>query len=92
MSLEPSLLQTEQPQHSQPFYMEEVFQTSHPLCDPMLKLVQQTHGFPVLRTSELDSVLQEGSHKNREEENHLSGPAGHASFGAAWDTVVFLDC
>lgn len=45
--------------------MEEMLQASHYLCDPTLDLVQQAHGFPMLSTSELDSILKEGSHKRR---------------------------
>lgn len=72
--------------------MEEMLQASRYLCDPNLDQVQRAHGFPVLSTSELDSVLKEGSHQSKEEEeNHLSWPAGHASFGADQDAIVFLD-
>ncbi|KAK4830883.1 hypothetical protein QYF61_013812 [Mycteria americana] len=51
------------------------------------------HVFPVLRTPELDAVLQVGSHQSRVEgQNHLPRPAGHASFDAAQDTVGLLGC
>ncbi|KAK4824943.1 hypothetical protein QYF61_021631, partial [Mycteria americana] len=51
------------------------------------------HVFPVLRTPELDTVLQVGSHQSRAEgQNHLPRPAGHASFDAAQDAVGLLGC
>ncbi|KAK4807044.1 hypothetical protein QYF61_018385 [Mycteria americana] len=47
----------------------------------------------VLRTPELDAVLQVGSHQSGiEEQNHLPRLAGHASFDAAQDAVGFLGC
>ncbi|KAK4826403.1 hypothetical protein QYF61_008690 [Mycteria americana] len=54
---------------------------------------QQVHAFPVLRTPELDAVLQVGSHQRRVQgQNHLPRPAGHTSFDAAQDTVGLLGC
>ncbi|KAK4823668.1 hypothetical protein QYF61_005639 [Mycteria americana] len=71
----------------------EVFHTSDHFCGPRLDPLQQVHVFPVLRTPELDGVLQVGSHKSRVEgQNHLPRPAGHTSFDAAQDTVGFLGC
>ncbi|KAK4811013.1 LOW QUALITY PROTEIN: hypothetical protein QYF61_015717 [Mycteria americana] len=93
VSLEPSLLQAEQPQLSQPFHIGEVFQPSDHFCGPPLDPLQQVHVFPVLRAPELDAVLQVRSHQSRVEwQNHLPQPAGHASFDAAQDTVGLLGC
>ncbi|KAK4818126.1 hypothetical protein QYF61_006213 [Mycteria americana] len=58
VSLEPSLLQAEQPHLSQPVFIGEVFQPSDHFCGPPLDLLQQVHLFPVLRAPELDAVLQ----------------------------------
>ncbi|KAK4829697.1 hypothetical protein QYF61_006072 [Mycteria americana] len=80
VSPQPSLLQVEQPQLSQPFFI--------PSSGPTL-----VHIFPELRTPELHAVLQVGSHQNRVEgQNHLPQPAGHASLDAAQDTVGLLGC
>jgi len=57
-SPEPSLLQAEQPQLSQPFLILEVFHPSNHLCGPPLDPLKQAHIFPVLITPELDVVLQ----------------------------------
>ncbi|KAK4805635.1 hypothetical protein QYF61_009861 [Mycteria americana] len=74
----------------------EVFHPSDHFCGPPLDLLQEVHVFPVLRTLELDTVLQVGSHQSRAEgQNQLPHPAGHASFDAAHqkkDTVGFLGC
>ncbi|KAK4810749.1 hypothetical protein QYF61_007723 [Mycteria americana] len=48
----------EQPQLSQPFLIGEVFHPSDHFCGPPLDPLQQVHVFPVLRTPELDAVLQ----------------------------------
>jgi len=61
VSPEPSLLQAEQPQLSQPFLIAEVFQASNHLCGPPLAPLQQVRVFPVLRAPELDAGLQVGS-------------------------------
>ncbi|KAK4830027.1 LOW QUALITY PROTEIN: hypothetical protein QYF61_008365 [Mycteria americana] len=66
VSLEPSLLQAEQAQLSQPFLTGEMFQPSDHFCDPPLDLLQQVHVFPVLRAPELDAVLQMGSHQTQD--------------------------
>ncbi|KAK4823599.1 hypothetical protein QYF61_003799 [Mycteria americana] len=71
----------------------KVFQPSDHFCGPPLDPLQQVHVFPVLRTPELDAVLQVGSHQSRVEgQNHLPRPAGHASFDAAQDMVGLLGC
>ena len=49
VSPEPSLLQAEQPQLSQPVLIREVFQPSDHFCGPPLDPLQQLHVFPVLR-------------------------------------------
>ena len=67
VSLEPSLLQAERSQLSQPILIVGVF---HPLayfCDPSLDLLQQICVSPVLRTPHLDSELQVRSHQCRAE-------------------------
>ncbi|KAK4807117.1 hypothetical protein QYF61_018458 [Mycteria americana] len=58
VSLEPSLLQAERPQLSQPFFTGEVLQPSDHLRGPPLDPLQQVHVFLVLGTPELDAVLQ----------------------------------
>jgi len=57
VSLQPSLLQDEQPRLPQPFLIGEVFQPSEHLYSPPLDLFQQVHVFPVLRAAELDVGL-----------------------------------
>ncbi|KAK4830182.1 hypothetical protein QYF61_008973 [Mycteria americana] len=59
VSLEPSLLQAEQAQLSQPFLIREVLQPSDHFCGPALDPLQQVCVFPVLRTPELDAALQD---------------------------------
>ncbi|PKU46981.1 rna-directed dna polymerase from mobile element hypothetical protein [Limosa lapponica baueri] len=86
VSLEPSPLQAEQPQLSQPVFIQEVLRHPDHLHGPPLVL-------PVLRTPKLDAALPVRSHKSRvEEQNHLPRPAGHTSFDAAQDVVGFLGC
>ncbi|KAK4828850.1 LOW QUALITY PROTEIN: hypothetical protein QYF61_000907 [Mycteria americana] len=93
VSPQPSLLQAEQPQLSQPVLVAEVLQPSDHFCGPPLGLLQQLHVLLVLRAAELDAVLQVGSHQSRVEgQNHLPRPAGHAAFDAAQDTVGLLGC
>ncbi|KAK4825745.1 LOW QUALITY PROTEIN: hypothetical protein QYF61_002184 [Mycteria americana] len=93
VSPQPSLLQAEQPQLSQPVLVGEVLQPSGHFCGPPLDPLQQLHVLLVLRTPELDAVLQVGSHQSRAEgQNPLPRPAGHASFDAAQDAVGFLHC
>ncbi|KAK4828585.1 hypothetical protein QYF61_027675 [Mycteria americana] len=71
----------------------EVFHTSDHFCGPPLDLLQQVHVLPVLRTPELDTVLQVGSHQSGVEgQNPLPRPAGHASCDAAQDMVGLLGC
>ncbi|KAK4827937.1 hypothetical protein QYF61_022552 [Mycteria americana] len=83
----------EQPQLSQPVLIGEVLHPLDHFCGPPLDPLQQVRVFPVLRTPELDAVLQVGSHQSRVEgQNRLPRPAGHASFDAAQDMVGFLGC
>ncbi|KAK4830254.1 hypothetical protein QYF61_009321 [Mycteria americana] len=93
VSPNPSLLQAEQPQRAQTFFIGEVSHPSDHFRGPPLDLLQQVHVFPVLRAPELDAVLQVGSYQSRVEgQNHLPQPAGHTSFDAAQDTVGLLGC
>ncbi|KAK4814100.1 hypothetical protein QYF61_008195 [Mycteria americana] len=93
VSPQPSLLQAEQPQLSQPVLVGEVLQPLDHFHGPPLDLLQQLHVLLVLRAPELDAVLQVRSHQSRVEgQNHLPRPAGHASFDAAQDTVGLLGC
>ncbi|KAK4831823.1 hypothetical protein QYF61_019346 [Mycteria americana] len=93
VSPQPSLLQAEQPQLSQPVFIGEVHQPSDHLRGPPLGLLKQVHVLLMLGTTELNTVLQAGSHKSGVEvENHLPPPAGHTSFDAAQDTIGFLGC
>lgn len=85
MSLKFSLLQGEQPQWSQPAFIEDVLQPSDHLCE-LLHLLQQFH-ILVLGAPELDVLLQESK---IEGENHLPHPADHISFDAVQDTVDLL--
>ena len=57
---EPSLLQAEQPQLSQPVLVVDVFHPLSHFCGPPLDALQQLHVSPVLRTPHLDTVLQVG--------------------------------
>ena len=93
VSLQPSLLQAEQTQISQPLLPGEVLQLSDHFCGPPLDRLQQLHVFPVLRAPELDAGLQVRSHQSRVEgQNHLPQPAGHTVFDAAQDMVGLLGC
>jgi len=58
VSLEPSLLQAEQPVFSQPFLTGEVFQPSDHFCGPFLDPLEEVRVCPVLRTPELDVGIQ----------------------------------
>jgi len=56
-SLQPSLLQVEHLQLSQPFLTGEVFQPFDHFCGPPVDPIQQVHVFLGLETPELDAVL-----------------------------------
>ncbi|KAM9644853.1 uncharacterized protein ACIBXB_013062 [Morphnus guianensis] len=93
VSLEPSLLQAEQPQLSQPVLTGEVFHPSDHFCGPPLDPLQEAHVFPVLRTPELEAALQVGSHQSGAEgQNPLPRPAGHTALDAAQGTAGILGC
>jgi len=87
---EPSLLQAEQPQLSQPVLIAEVLQPSDHLRGPPLDPLQHIHVLPMLGAPELDAGLQVGSHENGVKgQNPLPRPAGHASLDAAQDTLGY---
>jgi len=70
-----------------------VFHPSDGFRGPPLDLLQQIHVFSGLRSPELDTGLQVGSHQSRAEgQNHLPQPAGHVSSDAAQDMVGLLGC
>ena len=58
VTLEPSLLQVEQPQLSQPLHAGKVFHFLDHFCGPLPDVVQQVHVSPVLRGPHVDTVLQ----------------------------------
>ena len=92
VTLEPSLLQAEQPQLPQPVLVGAVLQPSNHLRGVALDLLQHIHVLLMLGAPE-DAGLQVGSHESGvKEQNPLPRPAGHASFDAAQDTVGFLGC
>ena len=74
MSLEPSLLQAEQPQLSQAFLIGEVLRPSDHFCVRPLDLLQQVHVFPVLRTPELNAACQVGAHQSGVDYNAWISP------------------
>jgi len=93
VSLEPLLLQAEQPQLSQLVLIREVLQPSDNFCGPPLDLLQQLHLLLVLRAPDLDAGLQVKFHQGSADgQNHLPRPAGHAAFDAAQDTTGLLGC
>jgi len=63
VSPEPSRLQADQPQLSQPFLRGEVFNPCDHFCGPPLDPLQQLHVLLVLRVPELDTGLPVGSHQ-----------------------------
>ena len=63
-----SLLQAEQFQLSQPFFIGEVLQHLHHLCGPLLDSLQSVHVSVVLRSPELDTALQVWPHQRWGEE------------------------
>jgi len=74
-SLEPSVLQAEQSQFSQPFFTGEVFYTSDHFCGPPLGWLYEVIVLFELETPELDALPQVESQKSRpEEDNHTLTP------------------
>ena len=63
-SLEPSPLQAEHAELPQPFFIEEVLQSSDHFHSPPLDLLQQLHIFLVLGSPGLDTLFQVVSHKD----------------------------
>ncbi|KAJ7404997.1 hypothetical protein WISP_142413 [Willisornis vidua] len=74
----PPFLQAEQPQVSQPLFVELVFQTLHqPRC-PSLDLLQHLNNLPKFRGPELDTATEVWPHQFQvQRKNHFPGPAGH---------------
>ena len=62
---EPSLLQAEQTQLSQPVPISKALQPSDHFHGPPLDLLQQPYVLLMLRALEVDAVLQVGSHESR---------------------------
>ena len=92
VSSEPCLLQNEQAQIPQPFFIGEVLQPSDALCSPPLDPLQHLGVLLVMDASELNAVLQVGSHESRVEgQNHLPQLADHTSLDATQDMVGLLD-
>lgn len=84
-----SLLRAEQPQLSWSFLIGEVHQPTHHLCEPG----HAPYVLHVLRSSDLEAVLQVGFHKGRVEvENHLPQPSSHSSFDAGQYLVDLQGC
>ena len=69
---EPSLLQAEQPQLSQPVLIGEVFHPLDHFSGPPLDAIQQFRVSPVLQTSHVDAVYQVRSHYHSAEGKNLS--------------------
>jgi len=68
-------------------------QPSDHLHCPPLDPLQHPDILLVLRASELDAVLEVGSHESRiEGQNHLPWPAGHSSLDTTQDTTGLLGC
>ena len=66
--------------------------TSGVLC-PDVDTSEEVHISPIMKTPNLDTVLQVRPHQCRVEgQYHLPQPAGHTSFDAAQDMVGFLGC
>lgn len=85
ISLEFPLLQPEQPQLSHLVLTGEVLQIPDHFCGSSLDSLQQVHVFPMLRTPELNAVLQVG-------QNPHPCPASHTAPDAAQDAVGILGC
>ena len=93
MSPEPSLLQAEQPQLSQPFLLQEVFHPLDHFYGPVVDPLLHIHLFLVLGPPWLDTILQVGSHQSTVNgQDHLPRTVCHASLDAAQDSVGLLGC
>lgn len=92
MSLEPSPVQAEEPQHSQPVFTEEVFQPTDVFLLAFFGFPLQVPVIPVGGSPPMDMVSQVECHKNKlEGPNSLPHPSG-CSFDAVQCTVGFLVC
>ena len=81
-----SLLQTEQFQLSQPFFIWEMLLVSNNLCGPTLDSLYKNPIFLELGSPELDTVLQMWPHQGR-----IEGEYHHpALFNSPQDTFVLL--
>ena len=88
-----TLLQDEESQLSHPVLTGKVLHSFDHFCCPPLDTLQQVKIPPVLRTEQLDTLLQMRSHQHRVEgQDHFPQPADHAPLDAAQDTVGFLGC
>lgn len=88
-SLNPTLLQSEHPQFSQPFLIGQILQPSGHFCGSSVDILQYAHALLVLRTPEMDTALQAVSHQSRVEGPHHL--ADHASFDAVQEAAGLLD-
>ena len=91
--MEPSLLQAEEPQLSQPVLLGVVLKPSDYLYGPPLHPLQQLHILLVLGAPELEAVLQGGV--LQEQSRAAESPpltAVHASLDATQYTVGLLGC
>jgi len=92
-SLEPSLLQNQQAQRLQPFFIEEMLHPSVQFHGPPLNMLQYLHSLLVLGAPGLGAVLQVVPHEGRVKgDSHFHCSAGHPSFDAAQDTIGLLGC
>ena len=72
VSLEPSLLQAEQPLLFQHVLLGDVFHPLDHFCEPPLDALQQVSASPVQRTPHLDPVLQVRPCQRRVEDRTIS--------------------
>jgi len=85
---EPSLLQAEQSQLSQPFLIGEMHRTLHHLHGPLLNSIQYVHVRLVLRSPELDATVRVWPHQyGTEDKDHFPQPASSALSDASQDTI-----
>lgn len=90
---QPYLLQNEQANLPQTFFITEVLQPFDHRHGPPLDLFQQLHIFLALGTPALDTVLQMGPPEGKiEGDNPLPLPDGHPSSDAAQSTVSRTGC
>ena len=94
ISPEPSLLQAEKTQFSQPVFIGEVLQPPDHFCGPALDLLHQLHILLImLGIGELNTVLQLGPHNNKAGgHNHLPQLVGRVSSDVALYKISFQCC